>query len=327
VRNLLVTLALTGGLAACTSVRYEPSRARTASEPGVSVEITEVSTHAVANAFRIELLVDTIEPIELESIRLAPTERTGCSSGMPPSAIEVDGQPLGELTGPISGRRRLTLVYPFTLGPGVLPDQRMSVDLRLSTTGGQRCLRVPFGGEPSERSWDQTTLFSQSYGFELEIPLQPVAGIAYVATVPVKIGRWLGPVRVGLQPGLGGVAVCQKSVCPPDGDDRRAGFVLPLGASVETYFWNPEPWLLGAELRYGTRWVFIERSDGDEVVLIHAPELALQFGIAAPARMGPGFEGGPRRGSFDLELIGGAWSARGETSVVLGGAMSLNLWL
>jgi hypothetical protein len=301
-RTALATAALLAGLApACTprAVAYRPDPEGPPAMAGEAhFTLAEVLVPSQATDLGVVVRVDATSEVVVTAAHVAPARAEACqadpSTGVIAAAVvSVDGQRQWQRPLRLRGSHLLTLEFPIATGERI-EDGRWApletVDLAVTDasvlTGApaddSRCVRLPLqspGGRLQRRGgW--------SAGYSLRLDQSWVEGVSGVA----RLGRWLGPVRVGAELGAG-ARRCPN--CP-----SPLYVSAPVALTIEAIVAARSGIGLGFELAYTAR-PMIGPDAGDRYLLF-GPRLALRFVSAAP-REG-GLPGGPqqRYSSFDV---------------------------
>ena len=239
--------------------------------------------------------------VEVDEAWLAPAGGAPCE-GRLAGTMAVDGvtswaRPLVVVAG-----QTLEIAFPVADARGelgaVLPAPA-TVDLRVGARGAPaRCERVPL---PPPSAWRKAGRWSWGARVLLEPPGLPAA------SVEARVGRWLGPLRVGAELG---VSMRQCGAC------LSALYLgLPVALTAEMAAAMRPGAALGLELAYTARPV--RGTDDGDHYLLYGPRVTLRLGAAAPRD--DGLPGGPMVGlnTFDI------WWARVSAAGVAHWSQSL----
>ena len=178
-----------------------------------------------------------------------------------------------------------------------------------------RCLSLPISGDAPEVAWTlvpwgNNPLFA---GQELKSWF-PIGSSRYATFttdwIPLRLGRWGGPVRIGAGVGLG---FAWASSPNPNG-----AIVIPGSISAETFPLVGRRFALGLVTAYDVRPTFFHTTGFE---LIHGPSAGVELAFLPVAL--PGFLKGPRAGTIGLAATVGRWLPDGG-STVIGVALTMN---
>jgi hypothetical protein len=294
--RIATTTAVLALSLACTprALTYVPDPALAPVSAGrTRLTLTEVQAPATATSLGVGLDVEASEALAITGAHLVPAGAKACAGAEEAGAIaaaviSVDGQRAWQRPLPVEGRHTLTL--EFALPPidkdhdGDHRPTLEAVDVAFTVGAGARCVRLPLRA-PQGRL-ERRGSWSWGRAFRLEPPaLEGFAGAA-------RLGRWLGPVRVGAELG-GAVRRCSACLSP-------LYFAAPAALTLEAVGASRTGYGAGLELAYVVRPTW--GPDQGDTYLLHGPRVTLRIVSAAPRTFG--LPGGPQRRftSFDLIL-------------------------
>jgi hypothetical protein len=304
---LVVAAGATWGTAACTAPTFRPVNPRRAEADGRMVEIVQ----ADLRRFVVEVEVGAIAaPPRVEG---AWVSAVGAPDGSP-CARRMAAVSVEATTGTGSER---TFTARFDRGLLDALEGRSNLELRVvEADGGARCVSLPLSGPDPDLRWALEPWGENRPFVGHAIALWfPVGGSRYsggVDLMPLGIGRWWGPVRLGAAAGVG-FTCCAH-------DDPNAAFAVPIAAGAEVFPLVVGQVALGLGASYTVRpsW-FNDSGRGFEVV--HGPVGSLQ--VAYLPHPLSGFLEGPRSGTVGLSFSVGRWLPDGGATV-LGASLSIN---
>jgi hypothetical protein len=196
-------------------------------------------------------------------------------------------------------------VAPLGQGPLV-------VDVAVLRTDGDRareCLRVPIVEGSAEPEWIQDPRWSAGFTFGVLVPFERVYGVAAVPGFALRLGPWLGPLRVRTELGWGG-AWARSS------NPNLVGYSYRGTLLLDTLVFHAGPFGLGVAAGYDVSAITFRPNveglshDGDGYKgLYHGPRAGLLFAFVPPVPKGPAFRARPDASSVALEVYGAAaWS-------------------
>ena len=208
----------------------------------------------------------------LTAASLASDSAPPCGGAGPASSvIEVDGETRWQRPISLDGdAHRVAFAFPqqeylaVRVVPGVL-----FLDLAVAGDGVPACLRVPVGG--TAVAWRKTNDWSAGGN----IGFYPAFGLGG------SVGRWVGPVRLGLD---AGVATHACADCP-----RVATLLLPASLTAEGFVYSRLGPALGLKLGYDAVPGFALGGPRD-AYFRHGPTIGVKVVSAQPAA---GFAYGP----------------------------------
>jgi hypothetical protein len=171
-----------------------------------------------------------------------------------------------------------------------------------------RCLSLPISGDAPEVGWTlvpwgKNPLFA-GQALKSWFPVGTSRSATFATDwIPLRLGRWWGPVRIGAGVGLG---FAWGSSPNPNG-----AIVIPGAISAETFPLVGRRFALGLVAAYDLRPTFF-RTTGFE--LIHGPSAGLELAFLPVAL--PGFLKGPQAGTIGLAATIGRWLPDGGATVI-----------
>jgi len=216
---------------------------------------------------------------------LAPAAAPPCE-GRRAAELAVDGAASWTRPVVVGGEQALDVSFPVP--PVVESDDSQAampatVDLWVEGRGpeGARCVRVPL---PDPARWRRTGHWSWGGRVELEPPELPASSVV------ARLGRWMGPLRVGAELGVS-LRACDACL-------SALYLGLPMALTAEVMPSNRAGIAVGLEAAYTAR-PLRGVGDGDRY-FVHGPRVTLRLGGAAPRA--DGLPGGPqvRYGAFDV---------------------------
>ena len=178
-----------------------------------------------------------------------------------------------------------------------------------------RCLSIPISSDaPALRwtlePWGENPLFF-GMGLKFWFPVGSPSYTTFAADwIPLRLGRWWGPVRLGAEIGLG---FAWGSSANPHG-----AFVIPGAISAEAFPLVGRHLALGLVVGYDLRPTFFHNTGFE---LIHGPSAGVEL-VNLPVAL-PGFLTGPRAGTVGLTATVARWLPAGGATVI-GVALSVN---
>src|SRR5262249_4673571 len=145
------------------------------------------------------------------------TDATPCNGGVEPELVRIDDRVRWqEKPVDVGGSHRLALDFPTTqlwrspilYGPSV-------IDFELSGDDGERCLRLPAAAPTTEGAYELTNHWTAEWGLAVVGASHRVGALGTRFTTTLSLGRWIGPFRIAVAPGLFGIASCDPTVCAP----------------------------------------------------------------------------------------------------------------
>jgi hypothetical protein len=224
--------------------------------------------------------------LRVEEAWLAPAGGAPCE-GRLAATMAVDGATSWDRPVTVGPDQALEIAFPLSMSDarsevGAPPPAPATVDLRVGARGAPaRCERVPW---PSPSSWRKAGRWSAGARILFEPPGPPAASAV------ARVGRWVGPLRVGAELG---VSMRQCAAC------LSALYLgLPAALTAEVAAATRAGVALGLELAYTARPV--RGTDAGDHYLLYGPRVTLRFGAAAPRN--DGLPGGPMLSldTFDL---------------------------
>lgn len=291
---LLATLGLSLACAPRTLV-YLPDTGVTPTNVGPGrFTLTEVQTPASTTGLGVVLQVDATTDLAITAAHATPAAAKPCAGSDAPGAVAVavmslDGQRQWQRPLRLSGHHALTLEFPIPSADELDEEEGFApleaVDVTFTDgTGGSHCARLPL--RTPQGGWMRRGPWSWGRGVRLDSPfLDAFTGV-------VRLGRWLGPLR------LGGELGASARRCP---DCLSALYVAaPAALTLEVVAATRSGKGLGLELAYAVRPIL--GAEAGDRYLLHGPRVTLRFVAAAPRTFG--LPGGPqhRFTSFDLIL-------------------------
>lgn len=279
-------LAVGVGLAACApnQVSQRPAAPVGLRGDGHLVAIEEVITDGAPTALVVKTRVRLRGT--LAAARLASDSARPCAGAGPEaSAIELDGELRWPRPIVLDGEEhRLGFAFPREEIFGGQPRPGATfLDLAVAGPGLPACLRVPLGGTLA--AWHKTSPWSAGGN----VGFFPPFGLGG------SVGRWQGPVRIGLDAGVASI-VCPD--CP-----RVATLLLPVSLTAEAYLHSRLGPALGFKIGYDAVPGLALGSPRD-AYFRHGPQLGLKFAIVQPAA---GFDHGPAMLAWYLSATTAFW--------------------
>ena len=225
-------------------------------------------------------------------------QRNGSAGAAAAYTLHFDRASLGAFVAnaPIDDNRLVELLQnPSTLevrvaGPGAPPS----------------CLSIPISGDPPELRWtvepwgDNPPFVGRDATFWL-VSSSRYTTFAGDLTM-LRVGRWWGPVRIGVGAGVGfgwGTAASPKGA-----------FVIPASFSTEAFPLVGKHFALGLVAAYYVRPTFFQNTGFE---LIHGPSAGIEL-ARLPVDL-PGFLKGPRAATVGLMVTVARWLPDGGATV------------
>jgi hypothetical protein len=289
--NIYAHRAMGGALllaaAGCGTGRalYRPLIPRVAEGAGLRAEITGLDLPNIPRATRVSVVLETgtaPPPPALSDARLSVGSAAPCESGTRARRVWVDGQARADRP------TALAVGAPARLGLEYATTDPLSgeafVDLLVDAGGeqGWRCLRLPLVGEDPRLGWRSADGWTLGGALRLDGTLYGL----------VRLGRWVGALRIGVEAGVG-LTDCLVS-CPSPEPLLPARRNYPSGLTFDVFPLQWGAFALGVEAALEVFW----RSER------HGPAAATRFtlrlALVPPPRHG--LPRGPHMGfgSFDL---------------------------
>jgi hypothetical protein len=293
---MILLAALVGAGCGTGRATYRPVLPRVTEGGGLRAEVIALDLPNVPDATRLSVALDAAEPPPgLMDARLAPAAAAPCTAGARPRLVAVDGQdhrerPVGLRAG---GPQRLRLDYA---GTELLDGSGGAVvDLVVAGGGGQRwhCLRLPLTGGDPRLGWRSSAGWALGGSLRLD---GTIFGI-------VRLGRWVGPVRIGAEAGIG-LTDCLVA-CPAKEPLLPAYRNYPTALTADVFPLRIAAFALGFEGAVETFW---RSEQGDPA---SAVRVTVRLALAPPARNG--LPRGPHMAFGSLDLATRVWLTRTGT--------------
>ena len=293
-------LAIAG--VACTSQRpYRPisPAAHHAETQGLDAQIVEVWWAG----FHVVMQVRGGDDARIVRGLLAPVASRPCEEGLRDRGFFVDGKAQWLRPVSVAGEHRIILTFP-ALGASDLLAQDPVVDLLVlgKDDSPEHCLRLPLSSKAPELAWQRPFRWSGDLAARGTFSSHPLGSVDGGWSVDFGIGRFIGPLRIRGEIGLGS-ADC-SGYCPPEPNGGHGFWLIPVGAAVDGYLFETSGFGLAAEVGY--RQFFATRVNPDNSTRWESsggPTGTLRFDLT-PSPL-PGWPGGGRQGSFGIEVTAG----------------------
>ncbi|HEY6476426.1 MAG TPA: hypothetical protein VI456_07565, partial [Polyangia bacterium] len=179
-----------------------------------------------------------------------------------------------------------------------------TLEVRVAGDGATpRCLTLPFSGETPDLKWswerwgDDPPFVNRA--FRLWFPINSSDRYAFSADVMLfGIGRWWGPLRAGVNTGLG---TSWSTAGHPNG-----AYAVPVSLSVQGFPLVRRHFALVLGASYDLRPTYAKEAGWE---LVHGPSAHVEL-ASLPVRL-PGFVTGPRAGMLGLDLSYARWLPNG----------------
>ena len=272
--------------------------------------------------------------VEVQDMVWSPASAPRCAGGHPALAILIDAE--GDLNSSLAARAQVHWERPVVLrGEQVLSGRfdedppllhsTSVVDVRLARREGatirEDCIRVPMTG-PGVTFWNQKRW---SVGGRVSWRRALRFTDSSAVLLGLSLGRWVGPVRIGVEGMFGGTNDSQNSdgtpdrsgpggtgfcfLAPgPDCDDVKAGgFALEASGIA----WRWDRWAVGWSLAYET--LFARLKPVERHAIAGGPRLAMQLLRALPDVAGVSPHSPTSAWGFELYAAAG-WELTGAAA-------------
>jgi hypothetical protein len=240
---------------------------------------------------------------------LAAPASSPCSTGASATFVVMDRFPSAR-GGSQSGdalwgfARASTEERSLLRGPTVLDVPIAHFDGRPS-----ECLRVPVVDDRGGVEWERKPALALGYGFEMLALFDRVYGANAAPMFAVRVGPWLGPVRLRAEVDLGGALAKAKN-------PNLVGYAYGGGVRADTLVFSAGRFGLGAALGYDVLGIsfapevswYSQRGRGFQG-WIHGPRAGLAFELLAQPAIGPAFRRTRNSESASFEVYAASeWS-------------------
>ena len=294
--TLFVMLALTG----CAR-QYSPRAPRSAQSGRSRLDATALTTlplmYPPSGAVLVEGNYSAEPKTTLGLPHLAPSGVSPCSGGVPASATlwQVDaGTFHAAFRGEAIERKGLLDKEPTVLEVAVLHEEEGRA---------RECLRVPIVTDPKTPEWSESPLFSIGYGVDLAVPFHSIHAVDAVPMFVVRMGPWIGPVRLRTELGIGGALT--KNANP-----NLIGYSYRVGLLLDSMLVHAGRFGLGVVAGYDTIGISLGANvDGLSQEgagfkgLIYGPRGGLSFALLPQTLPGPAFKARPDASSATFEIL------------------------
>lgn len=305
-----VCAALAAAICGCDARQYRPVLPHQSEGTELRAEAIMIRT---LPPLTVDLRIDGRPGATLQHALLAPKAATPCREGIRQSTLELDGRRPWLRPVELEGEHTLRLTFPVGASDDLLRDAT-AVDLVLGSEG-DRCLRVVLTGPEPDASWTTTFRGYASRTLRGDVPIKSVGGIGPGLSYDVGFGGYVGPLRMGVEGGVGSAA------CTTDCRGDALGFFwLPVGASVSSFLFDKNGFGLEVGAAYRVYFASIGDENNSRSVALRAAEARIT--LAGTLRQGPGLPSGARVAASGLDLILSDWRWPGprgnESSFAIG---------
>jgi hypothetical protein len=301
-----------GSLGACARITYRPSLPRRTEEGGVGVQIER------ADLRRLLLDVDVSGA--------GPGSGASIPAGAGPPKLEgawvdTDASLADYCSGPLAARQiegvgssgpraSYRLHFDDPLRASFEEPSHLTVRV-VDGAGSSRCLRLPLAGnEPSLRwtlePWGPNRPFSgRAIGFWVPVGEGQNRYASGLDLTLLRLGRWVGPLRVGGSVGLGFTFLRRSP---------NTMTQIPIALFAEAFPITAGRFVLGLGASYTLRPSWFVNDDSRGFQLVHGPVGSVELGYLPFRPLG--FLEGARAGTLGLVVSVGRWIPDGGATVM-----------
>jgi hypothetical protein len=284
---------------------YEPVTAQHARGRSAELESRSIGRNGSDTTVRVRIRPNTDE-LATGRPRLSTPDAPPCADGVAPEtwSFALTDKPEAEEI-----KRHGTIAAQFsndrTDGSGLLVSRPTVLDVPMTTlengTPEKECLRLPIlASALGDAEWRQQPHWWTGIELRTEVPVHRVSGIDGIFLVPVSVGAFAGPLRVGLDVGLG------FGVGPGAAGTQSSGAgVFEIGARVDSPLVVIRRFAMGVKLAYALEaWNFGTDTTTRETVgvAVHGPRAALRFLLLPPPPPSTKYDARPDAWSTGIEL-------------------------
>jgi hypothetical protein len=172
------------------------------------------------------------------------------------------------------------------------------------------CLRLPVVRDAQTPGWERDPSLSFGYGFRLGIPVDRIYGVGTIPQFMIRVGPWLGPVRLRAELGIGGAAAIARN-------PNLVGYSYTGGVAADVLLFDYRRFGLGLGVAYdatsidfGSNVKAYSQEGTGYRGLIHGPRAGLTFALLPEPPLGPAFAARPNSASGSIELyVAPEWSS------------------
>lgn len=340
---LLSPVLLNGALSGC-HVGFTPQRPQIAQAPDMKFELARLDLHGdptgAVTALRIAVQTHETPPhSRLLTGLLAGNEWQPCAGGYGAARIETKPRAredsAASLTRPspqpdeLGSGSTITFVFDDE-ARRALVDRPARLDILVETAAGPvKCISLPVLQDSPSQEYNSTDRWSLGIGFGGEGIIGELEGLRALMPAPLRVGRWVGPVRLTGSIFVG-ASSCKKSVCPVEGKDGAANgeLLYGVGAGLDYYATNLGWVTLGVGARYRIAWTGVETFAGERDFLLHGPVLLPRLSVGGDPRFGHVGTGAIAGLTIDFELpVSYTFSDSGASALGIGAALLFEIAL
>jgi hypothetical protein len=271
---------------------YRPASAREVREGSALVRVTGAQTGWVS----VNVQGDVVDPAgsKVRAAWLTSADAARCAGGWPGTVAWQQGGGLGEAPADAvrTGPRRFELSF-LRQDPADPLRGDSAVDLQLDTPAAG-CLRVPFAGENPALHWSGAGRWYAGMALRYAIVAPGIGGAREALSLSVRVGRWVGPLRVTGEVGAG-LHGCNGTCAGGDFE------WLEGSLGLEGFIVRRDGWTLSLEAAYEAL-PGVGHPDSNQT-LVHGPRLSVR--LLRTERWHAGLPSGPEVRTSGLELFAG----------------------
>jgi hypothetical protein len=186
---------------------------------------------------------------------------------------------------------------------GLLAREATSLDVTvLDRNATPQCVRVPMVVDPKTPEWSQSPIFSFGYGIDVLVPFHPIYAVDAASMFVVRMGPWIGPVRLRTELGIGGALMRNPNA-------NLVGYAYRAGLLIDTLLLHRGRFGLGVGAGYDTTGISLGANveqlshEGEGFQgLISGPRGGVSFALLPQVPPGPAFEARPDAASATFEI-------------------------
>jgi len=317
--RLAAVLAAAALSVGCSGSRpYRATTPHVGSAAGAAVDARVIWTQPASESYPPSGLVNVRAVYQLRpgtaltSPRLAPAASAPCEDGVRPRATADLGAP--ERPDALAAGS-LGIAFPRDAvdRDGLLWARPTALDLTVLYAGAPAgCLRTPLVEQGAAPEWSDVPAWSFGMGLRVLAPLHRIYGVDAASMFVVRLGRWLGPVRLRAEL-AGGGALAQGT------NANLTGYSYGAGLLADYLLFSVRRFGLGAMLGYDFTGISFAPNIGSFshdgagfAGPIYGPRAGLSLGLIPEPPPGTAFRSRADARSTTLEIFGAALSSQGS---------------
>jgi hypothetical protein len=250
---------------------------------------------------------------------LAPVASRPCGGGLGASTFSVARAEADEPLDPAATAPQATTTGEVVTGfdrkeleEGRLLREPTALDFPLLHPDGSppSCLRLSVVRDGRTAEWERNPILSLGYGFRVAIPFDRIYNVDAIPQFMLRVGPWLGPVRLRAELGIGGAAATARN-------PNLVGYSYSGGVAADVLLLDVRRFGLGFEAAYdvtsinfGSNVKAYSQEGTGYRGLIHGPRAGLTFSLLPEPPVSPAFAARPNSASGSIELyVAPEWSS------------------